>query len=105
MFAPLGFAGDVGPERLALLADPSTAALAGMDTIDDAVDSGAWLVGPPERIIEAFEELQDSYPGLEEIMVAQPVGARPSLVADQLRLFATEVMPSIVEKPTLVGGA
>ena len=93
MFAPLGFAGNVSDEQLATLANPATAAQAGMGTIDEAVDAGSWLVGPAERLIETFEELQATYPGLEEVMVAQPVGAQPATVMEQLERFAAEVMP------------
>ncbi|MGI9594720.1 MAG: LLM class flavin-dependent oxidoreductase [Acidimicrobiales bacterium] len=93
MFAPLGFAGKVTDEQLTALADPATAATAGMPTIDDAVASGSWLVGPPERLVDSLGRLQDHYPGLEEIMVAQPVGAQPAIIDEQLRRFAEDVMP------------
>ncbi|MEL7157685.1 MAG: hypothetical protein AAFN30_13935 [Actinomycetota bacterium] len=95
MFAPLGFAGQVTDEQLRLLADPATAATAGMPTIDDAVAAGSWLVGPPERLIDALSQVQERYPGLEEVMVAQPVGAHPKTIAEQLERFATEVMPAL----------
>jgi len=94
MFAPLGFAGQVSDDQLARLADPARASTAGMITIDDAVDAGSWLVGPPEAIIEALDRVQQAYPGLEEVMVAQPVGAPSSLVLEQMEWFAKEVMPA-----------
>jgi alkanesulfonate monooxygenase SsuD/methylene tetrahydromethanopterin reductase-like flavin-dependent oxidoreductase (luciferase family) len=93
MFAPLGFAGAVTDEQLEALGSPATAAEAGFGSIDDAVDSGSWLVGPAEGLIDAFGTLQETYPGLEEVMVAQPVGAHPRLVMDQLERFAEDVMP------------
>ena len=93
MFAPLGFAGDVSDDQLARLADPATASTAGMPTIDDAVAAGSWLVGPPEALIDAIGRVQETYPGLEEVMVAQPVGARPETIREQLQRFAEEVMP------------
>lgn len=93
MFAPLGFAGEVSDAQLQQLGDPMTAAFAGMPTMEEAVAAGSWLVGPPERIIDAFGELQDTYPGLEEVMVAQPVGAQPTTIYDQMERFATDVMP------------
>ncbi len=98
MFAPLGFAGDVTDDQLDRLADPARAATAGMPTIDDAVASGSWLVGPPEALIDAIGQVQEAYPGLEEIMVAQPVGARPDTVSEQLQRFAEEVMPAFASK-------
>ena len=94
MFAPLGFAGSVTDDQLARLADPDRASTAGFDTMEEAVAAGSWLVGPAERIIESLGELQEAYPGLEEVMVAQPVGAPPPVVIEQLQRFAEEVMPT-----------
>lgn len=92
MFAPLGFAGKVTDDQLQRLADPARAHTAGMPTIDDAIDAGSWLVGPSERLIDEFGVLQETYPGLEEVMVAQPVGAHPQTIFDQMERFAAEVM-------------
>ena len=94
MFAPLGFAGAVTDQQLRALASPATAADAGMVTIDEAVAAGSWLVGPPERLIDTFGRLQEQYPGLEEVMVAQPVGAHPGSIRGQLQRFAEDVMPA-----------
>ncbi len=98
MFAPLGFAGPVTKDQLDRLADPARAATAGMATIDEAVAAGSWLVGPAEYLIDAFGQLQETYPGLEEVMVAQPVGAPPPVVIEQLQRFAEEVMPSFTAR-------
>ena len=96
MFAPLGFAGAVSDDQLQRLGSPSTAATAGMATLDDAVAAGSWLVGPPERIIDTLGELQETYPGLDEVMVAQPVGAQPATIYEQMERFAVDVMPEFV---------
>ena len=95
MFAPLGFAGDVTDEQLAALETRGGGRSAGMPTIDDAVSSGSWLVGPAERLIDAFGQLQEYYPGLSEVMVAQPVAAQPKVVLEQMERFASEVMPHV----------
>ena len=100
MFAPLGFAGDVTAEQLRLLGTPGTAARAGLPTIDDAVASGSWLVGPPQRLVDALGEVQEAYPGLEEVMVAQPVGAQPATIVDQLERFAAGVLPAFATPAT-----
>ena len=104
MFAPLGFAGEVTDDQLSRLSNPLTAATAGMGSIDDAVSSGSWIVGPSERLIETFEELQQNFPGLEEVMVAQPVGAQPSTVLSQLERFGEEVLPNFVKKASAAAG-
>ena len=90
----LGFAGAVSDDQLARLADPSQAATAGMMTIDDAVEAGSWVVGPAQRMIDVLAEVQETYPGLEEVMVAQPVGAQPATIFEQMERFAAEVMPA-----------
>ncbi|MEM7321567.1 MAG: LLM class flavin-dependent oxidoreductase [Actinomycetota bacterium] len=100
MFAPLGFAGKVTDDQLARLADPGRAATAGMPTIDDAIAAGSWLVGPAERLIDAIGRVQETYPGLQEIMVAQPVGARPGTITEQMQRFAEEVMPAFAPATT-----
>ncbi len=108
MFAPLGFAGDVTDDQLARLADPARAASAGLPTIDDAIAAGSWLVGPAERLIDAIGRVQEAYPGLEEVMVAQPVGARPGTISEQMQRFAEEVLPAFAPSsspdPTPVAG-
>ncbi len=98
MFGPLGFAGRLTDDQLDRLADPARAATAGLPTIDDAIAAGSWLVGPPEVLIEALSAVQETYPGLEEVMVAQPVGARPETIGEQLERFAAEVMPAFARR-------
>ena len=67
---------------------------AGLPTLEQAVEAGAWLVGPPERIIEQIQEIQDRYPGLEEINVGQVIGTPQAVICDQLERFSAEVMPT-----------
>ena len=50
MFAPLGFVRGLTPEQIDAIADPKRARSAGLPTLRQAVDSGAWLCGPPELI-------------------------------------------------------
>ena len=57
--------------------------------------AGAWLCGPPERIIERLMELQDQYPGLEEVNVGCTVmSTTQEVIVEQLERFAHEVMPA-----------
>jgi alkanesulfonate monooxygenase SsuD/methylene tetrahydromethanopterin reductase-like flavin-dependent oxidoreductase (luciferase family) len=94
MFAPLGFAGDVTDEQLEQIGTRGHGARAGLPDIGEAIGAGSWLVGPAEKLIDAFGRLQDTYPGLEEVMVAQPVGAQPAVVMEQMQRFGEEVMPA-----------
>ncbi len=94
MFAPLGFAGDVTDAQLRHIGTRGAGAAAGIGGLDEAIESGSWLVGPAEKVIDAFGRLQAQYPGLEEVMVAQPVGAQPSVVLEQMQRFGEEVLPA-----------
>src|SRR5262249_17546875 len=67
MFAPLGFVPGLSEDQIRALADPRLARQATLPTLEDAVRSGAWMVGPPERLVERLQDLQDRYPGLEEV--------------------------------------
>src|SRR5207302_2070545 len=62
MFAPLGFVPGLTDTQVHALADPALARNTLLPTLPEAVKSGAWLVGPPERIIERIQELQARYP-------------------------------------------
>jgi hypothetical protein len=51
-------------------------------------------VGPPQRLVERIEQLQERYPGLEELHVGQVVGTDEHVILEQLDRFATDVMPA-----------
>jgi alkanesulfonate monooxygenase SsuD/methylene tetrahydromethanopterin reductase-like flavin-dependent oxidoreductase (luciferase family) len=93
MFGPLGFVGPLSDDQLELLAHPGTARKAGLPSLPSLVEAGAWFCGPPRHIAEKLLEIQDTYPGLEEVMVGQPVGTPRAVICEQLELFANEVMP------------
>jgi alkanesulfonate monooxygenase SsuD/methylene tetrahydromethanopterin reductase-like flavin-dependent oxidoreductase (luciferase family) len=94
MFAPLGFVRGLSDEQVRALADPVLARQTRLPTLPEAVKSGAWIVGPPERIVERLLELQDIYPGLEEVHVGQVVGTDERVILEQLERFSREVMPA-----------
>jgi alkanesulfonate monooxygenase SsuD/methylene tetrahydromethanopterin reductase-like flavin-dependent oxidoreductase (luciferase family) len=94
MFAPLGFVRGLTDEQVRALADPALARQTLLPTLPEAVKSGAWIVGPAERIVERLLELQDIYPGLEEVHVGQVVGTDERVILEQLERFSREVMPA-----------
>jgi hypothetical protein len=100
MFAPLGFVRGLSAEQVQALADPALTRQTPLPTLEDAVKSGAWIVGPPERLVERLQELQAIYPGLEEVHVGQVVGTDQRVILEQLEWFARDVMPGF--KPTPV---
>src|SRR6266568_1437608 len=94
MFAPLGFVPGLSEEQITALADPRLAPTTSLPTLEEAVRNGAWMVGPPERLVERLQELQARYPGLEEVHVGQVVGTDERVILEQLDRFAREVMPA-----------
>jgi alkanesulfonate monooxygenase SsuD/methylene tetrahydromethanopterin reductase-like flavin-dependent oxidoreductase (luciferase family) len=94
MFGPLGFVAGLTPEQLEALADPRRARSAGLPTIEDGVRSGSWLCGPPELVTEKLLEIQDKYPGLEEVNIGVTnMGMPLKATLEQLEWFGKEVMP------------
>ena len=65
MFAPLGFVRGLSDDQIEALADPAKAVATSLPTIEDGVAAGSWLVGPPERIVEQLQEIQERLPGLD----------------------------------------
>jgi alkanesulfonate monooxygenase SsuD/methylene tetrahydromethanopterin reductase-like flavin-dependent oxidoreductase (luciferase family) len=93
MFAPLGFVPGLSEEQIRALGDPSLARRTPLPTLEEAVASGAWMVGPPQRLVERLHELEERYPGLEEVHVGQVVGTDQQVILEQLEWFARDVMP------------
>ncbi len=95
MFAPLGFVRGLSDEQISALGRGSAARSAGLPTVEDAIKTGAWIVGPPERVTEGLMALQDRFPGLEEVNVgASVMSTEQSVILEQLELFGKEVMPA-----------
>jgi alkanesulfonate monooxygenase SsuD/methylene tetrahydromethanopterin reductase-like flavin-dependent oxidoreductase (luciferase family) len=93
MFAPLGFVPGLSEEQIRALGDRSLARRTPLPTLEDAVRNGAWMVGPPERIIERLQELEAGYPGMEDVHVGQVVGTDQQVILEQLEWFARDVLP------------
>ena len=94
MFGPLGFVAGLTPEQIAAMGDRRRAPVAGLPTIEDAVEQGQWIIGPPDQIIEEIENIQKRFPGLEELNIGvTSMGSPLSLSLEQLEWFGKEVMP------------
>jgi alkanesulfonate monooxygenase SsuD/methylene tetrahydromethanopterin reductase-like flavin-dependent oxidoreductase (luciferase family) len=94
MFAPLGFVRGLTDEQISAIADPKRARSAGLPTLEQAVEAGSWLCGPPELIIEKIQDLQTRYPALDQINVGSVIGTPQRVILEQLEIFAQEVMPT-----------
>ena len=66
---------------------------AGLPTLQEAVAAGSWLCGRPESVIEKLGEVQDRYPGLEQINAGSVIGTPQAVILEQLERFGKEVMP------------
>jgi alkanesulfonate monooxygenase SsuD/methylene tetrahydromethanopterin reductase-like flavin-dependent oxidoreductase (luciferase family) len=95
MFAPLGFVRGLSDDQISALGRGSEARSAGLPTVEDAIKTGAWIVGPPEQVTEGLLALQDRFPGLQEVNVgASVMSTEQSVILEQLELFGKEVMPA-----------
>ena len=101
MFAPLGMVKGLTDDQIGQLSKGARFAKnAKLPTLEQAVESGSWLVGTPESIAEKLLEIQDRYPGLKAINVGQVIGTPEKIILDQLDRFGKEIMPKI-KKPEL----
>ena len=98
MFGPLRLHRGMTDEQIEIIGDPRRAPTADLPTIQSAVESQAFLAGPPDRIIEQLKAVEKEYPALERIGVSHPVGTPQSVITEQLEWFGKEVMPAFKGK-------
>lgn len=103
MFAPLGFVCGLSDEQISAIADPTTVRSAQLPTLEQAVQAGSWLCGPPELLIAKLQQIQETYPGLQAVNVGSVIGTPKNIVLEQLEIFAQEVMPAFKKQATAVG--
>ena len=63
-------------------------------TIEEGVEQKVWLCGPTGLVIDRLREVEQRYPGLEDIILQWPEGMPWLEFRNQLSLFAGEVMPA-----------
>ena len=106
MFAPLGFVRGLSEEQIAAVArGSSTARSAGLPTLEDGVKAGSWLCGPPEMVAQKIHDLQDRYPGLEQVNVGSVIGTPQRVILEQLERFGEEVMPQFKNQAKAAAGS
>ncbi len=93
MFAPLGFVRGLSDDQIRAMEDPRRARGAGLPTLEDGVRAGSWLCGPPELVAEKLMDVQERYPGLDQINVGSVIGTPQSVILEQLEAFGKDVMP------------
>jgi hypothetical protein len=94
MFGPLRLVKALSDDQITAMGNPETALKAGLPTIEDAVEAGGVLAGPPDLIIEQLKSLEKKYPGLNRISVSHPVGTPKAMIIEQLERFSEEIMPA-----------
>ena len=94
LFGPLRLHRGLSEQQIQDIGDPHRAPYAGLPTLEGAVKAGAFLCGPPERVVQQLKGLEEQYPGLERINLSHPVGTPQATILEQLEWFAKEVMPA-----------
>jgi len=90
-FAPFGFV-RYADEQGRTWGTPG--APARLPTLADGIQQKAWFCGPPRHVIEGIKSIEAQYPGIEDFMIHWAEGLSPREFKEQLRWFASDVMPA-----------
>jgi len=66
--------------------------------VEDGVQQKAWICGPPEHFVETLKEIEEKYPGLEDIFLQWPEGMSWPELSQQLEIFSKEVIPAFTNR-------
>jgi alkanesulfonate monooxygenase SsuD/methylene tetrahydromethanopterin reductase-like flavin-dependent oxidoreductase (luciferase family) len=91
--APLGLM-PLSPEQIDSVATGGRARGVKLPTLEEAVEGGSWLCGPPESVLESLKSAEEKYPGVERVNIGSVMGMPLEVFKDQLSIFAEEVMPA-----------
>ncbi|MCE2501042.1 MAG: LLM class flavin-dependent oxidoreductase [Dehalococcoidia bacterium] len=91
--APLGLM-RLEPEQIDAVANPSLRRGVELPTLEAAVETGAWLAGSPDDIVNALKEDEARYPGVERVNLGSVMGMPREVFKEQLSRFAADVMPA-----------
>ena len=105
MFGPLRLVRSLTDEQVEIMSDPKRAPTAGLPDIEGAVKGGGFLAGTPEDLVESLKTVEAAYPGLETVMVGQPVGTKQHIIVEQMERFAAQVMPKFTGSVTAPAAA
>ena len=94
MFGELRLVKAFTDEQIEAMRDPKRAPTAGLPSIHDAVDSGGFVCGPAEVVIDHLKAVEKRYPGLERVNMSMPVGTPLNVWLEQHERLAKEVMPA-----------
>lgn len=97
MFGPLRLHRGLTEQQMVDIGDPTKAPTANLPTIEEAVETGSFLCGPPDLIIEKLKQVEARYPGLDRVGMQHPMGTPEKVICEQLEWLAKEVMPAFKE--------
>ena len=63
-------------------------------TIEEGVEQKVWYCGEPDGFIQFLRDIEERYPGLEDVILQWPEGMPWLEYKEQLSRFAKEVMPA-----------
>ena len=67
---------------------------ASVTDFDEVLKKRVWFAGSPEEIIAYLKEVEEKYPGLENVLISYPMGPSSEQFKEQSTRFAREVMPA-----------
>jgi alkanesulfonate monooxygenase SsuD/methylene tetrahydromethanopterin reductase-like flavin-dependent oxidoreductase (luciferase family) len=94
MFAPLGFLPGATPAHVAAIGQRGGWYEAGVPTLEDYIKTGAWFAGTPEQLVATLKELEQRYPGMQDINLSTPMGTPEAMMLDQFQWVSEAVMPA-----------
>ena len=94
--APLGLM-RLEPEQIDAVANPRLRRGVELPSLEAAVETGTWLCGSADDLINHLKETEAKYPGVERINLGSVMGMPREVFKDQLSRFAADVMPAFTE--------
>ena len=101
MFGPLGFVRGLSDAQVAAINsnDPAQLIASDLPTIESDLESGGFFAGPADLVTEKLLQIQDRYPGLQEVNIGiTGMGMPESATLEQMHRFAENVMPHFKPK-------
>ena len=95
--APLGLM-RLEPEQINAVADARLRRGVELPSLEGAVESGTWLCGSADDVINHLKSAEAKYPGVERINLGSVMGMPREVFKDQLSRFASDVMPAFSDE-------
>lgn len=98
MFAPLGFLPGATPAQVAAIGKRGGWAEAGVPTLEHYMETGAWFAGTPDDLVAYLKNLEERYPGMQDINLSTPMGTPEAIMLDQFQWVSEAVMPEFLRQ-------